>query len=591
VTVVGTDATNEVRFEPNVRGTFVRAHVASFDPAAPAPPLVADLNPHLDYSVPTLAQAERDRSLGDPRGIAWNAAGTRACVTGMGSNNVLLLDADLARVGRVEVGEGPTGVVFSGNGALAFVLNRFEGSISAVDVAGAAEVARVAFFDPTPDVIRRGRPHLYDSHRTSGLGQAACASCHVDARMDRLAWDLGDPSGAMEAMDQNCITDVLVPCEDFHPMKGPMVTQTLQDIVGKEPFHWRGDRDGIEEFNQAFRNLLGDDAVLTAAEMAEFEDFLSTIRFPPNPLREFDNTLPSNVPLEGHFTPGRFAPAGQPMPDGDARRGLGLYRTANLDGGVPGFQCVTCHTLPAGVGPDIALQGVVLVPVPPGPNGERHHALVSVDGGTNVSMKVPQLRNLAEKVGFDMTQGSNRAGFGFIHDGSVDSLARFVAEPIFNVQSDQDIADVVAFLLAFSGSDLPTGSPGVLSELPGPASKDTHAAVGAQATLPGGGGDRARLDAMLVLARAGAVDLVAHGGGRGWWFDRDGDRFQSDRNGEALSAGALRALALPGNEITWTVVPAGTGRRLGVDRDNDGFGDATERDRGTDPADASDFPA
>jgi hypothetical protein len=38
---------------------------------------VVDLNPHLDYSVSTLAQSERDKSLGDPRGIAWNAAGRR----------------------------------------------------------------------------------------------------------------------------------------------------------------------------------------------------------------------------------------------------------------------------------------------------------------------------------------------------------------------------------------------------------------------------------------------------------------------------------------------------------------------------------
>jgi hypothetical protein len=72
--------------------------------------------------------------------------------------------------------------------------------------------------------------------------------------------------------------------EDWHPMKGPMLTQTLQDIVGKEPHHWRGDRDGIEEFNPAFMGLLGDDQVLSAAEMQEFEDFLrrSTTRRTPS---------------------------------------------------------------------------------------------------------------------------------------------------------------------------------------------------------------------------------------------------------------------------------------------------------------------
>jgi hypothetical protein len=28
-----------------------------------------------------------------------------------------------------------------------------------------------------------------------------------------------------------------------------MVTQSLQDIIGREPVHWRGDRPGIESFN------------------------------------------------------------------------------------------------------------------------------------------------------------------------------------------------------------------------------------------------------------------------------------------------------------------------------------------------------
>ena len=74
--------------------------------------------------------------------------------------------------------------------------------------------------DPTPG------PHV------------SCASCHPDARLDRLAWDLGNPAGGL--------------VQSFHPMKGPMVTQTLQDIIleGDNPLHWRGDRNGIEDFNQ-----------------------------------------------------------------------------------------------------------------------------------------------------------------------------------------------------------------------------------------------------------------------------------------------------------------------------------------------------
>src|SRR3954454_19166586 len=78
----------------------------------------------------------------------------------------------------------------------------------------------------------------------------------------------------------------------FHPMKGPMVTQTLQDIIDpipeeqQKPLHWRGDRSGLEDFNQTFTNLLGNDVALTTNEMKEFKRFLSTISFPPNPLRQ-----------------------------------------------------------------------------------------------------------------------------------------------------------------------------------------------------------------------------------------------------------------------------------------------------------------
>ena len=115
------------------------------------------------------------------------------------------------------------------------------------------------------------------------FGQIACGSCHVDARLDALAWDLGDPSGAMRAVTGNNlganVPGLNTGFQPFHPMKGPMTTQTLQDIVGKEPLHWRGDRSGLEEFNGAFLSLQGDDANLTPAEMQQFEASLGTGKY------------------------------------------------------------------------------------------------------------------------------------------------------------------------------------------------------------------------------------------------------------------------------------------------------------------------
>ena len=606
ICVVGTDATNEVRFEANINGTFVRVVLALVDAANPTTKSVLDLNPHLTYAASTVPQAQRDLSLGDPRAMQWNAAGTTAWIAGMGSNNLVRVDVTGARQGATtEVGEGPAGLALhEGQGRL-YVWNRFGGSLSVVSTASASEVARVPIFDPTPPTIRGGRALLYDTHRTSGLGQAACASCHVDARMDRLAWDLGAPEGDMKSIpEQNCGLGGILPCPEFHPQKGPMTTQTLQDIIGHEPHHWRGDRRGIEEFNQAFLGLMGDDALLTPAEMQAFEDFLGTIVFPPNPNRAIDNTLPVDLPLAGHFATGRFAPAGTPLPNGNAVRGLNLDRTAGLDGSVPGLQleCVTCHTLPAGLGPDRALAlNLLNLPassygpeLPAGPQGEHHLALVTVDGSTNTTMKVPQLRNLHEKTGFDCTQTENNAGFGFLHDGTVDSIARFVSEPLFDVGSVNDVADLVAFMLSFAGSDLPQGTVAGPFEPPGPASQDTHAGVGHQVTYAGGPLP-GMFATMLALAQAGEVDLIVKGveagENRGWVYDRSTARFLADRDADAPSTpAALQALAAQGAEQTWTLVPAGLGIRLGIDRDEDGFGDRSETDAGCDPTRQSSTP-
>ncbi|MCA9450771.1 MAG: hypothetical protein KC931_26855, partial [Candidatus Omnitrophica bacterium] len=341
--------------------------------------------------------------------------------------------------------------------------------------------------------IKIGRKHLYDTHKNSGLGQVACGSCHVDGRMDRLAWDLGDPSGEMKVLNPNIHnlggTHFLLKLdfEDFHPMKGPMTTQTLQDIIGHEPLHWRGDRNGIEEFNPAFTGLQGAERMLSPQEMQEFEDFLATIAFPPNPNRNFDNSLPENLPLPDHLTTGRFGPGGMPMPNGNAKRGLQLYTDIErrLDQG--NFSCVACHTLPAGMGTNWTLDNGLFgnpIEFPTGPLGEKHHALVSVDGSSNIAMKVPQLRNQFEKTGFNMFKKSNRAGFGYLHDGSVDTLERFLSEGAFDVETDQEVADLVALVLSFSGSDFGIeGAPDNNQNPPGTPGKDSHAAVGAQITI------------------------------------------------------------------------------------------------------------
>ncbi len=588
LSLIGTDAINEVRFEPKVNGGFVRVKLAQVGAQPGASKQIVDLNSHLSYSQPRVEQSLRDLSIGDPRAIAWQADGSRAFVAGMGSNNVIAIDAGGQRIGApIEVGEGPLGLALDESNARLYVWNHFEAALSVVDTNAGVEIDRLAVFNPLPTAIREGRALLYDTHSTSGLGQASCASCHIDARMDKLAWDLGDPSQPPADFDQNCITVIGSPaCEDFHAMKGPMTTQTMQDIIGHEPHHWRGDRTGLEEFNPAFEGLLGDDEELSAEEMQRFENFLATISFPPNPYRNLDNTLPSALPLPGHYTSGRFAMRGLELGTGNAQRGLDLYTRRLLDSP---FNCSNCHSLPTGMatnGPlfigtlGVSVGGSIM---PTGPHGENHLGIVSVDGSTNVSIKVPHLRNQYEKVGFNLHRDDSSAGFGYLHDGSVDSISSFLSARAFSVRNDQEVADLVALMLAFSGSEFedPTFYGGVTP----PQSKDSHAAVGTQLSYSGGAVP-ALATQMLDLARSGKVDLIARQGEVGYAYRSSDDSVLSSA-GAALSVADLQAQASPAMPLTLTLVPPGLGMRLAVDRDGDGIGDQAELAQGSDPADAN----
>lgn len=536
VVVVGSDATNEIRFEPRLTSTFSKMMVAAVDPTQ-ATGTVRDLNPHLDYQSTSVSPALRQESLSDPRAVVWSATQDLGYVAGMGSNNVIALNASGARLATIPVGQGPVGLALDEGAGRLYVLNRFDATISVVQTSDQSVLGAVGFFDPTPAAIKDGRPFLYESTRFSGLGQVSCASCHLDARMDQLAWDLGDPAGAPAPFDQVCENG---PCPDFHPMKGPMATQTLQGIIGTEPLHWRGDRADLAAFAGAFVSLLGADAAPSADEMRRFEDFLATITFPPNPNRNFDGTTRDELFPNG----------------GNPRVGEDLFHNGFLDGGL---QCNDCHSVPTGT--DGTVQSFIALQEPQ-------------------SFKVAQLRNLYEKTGFDKASTNNNRGFGFLHDGSDDKLAGdFFQRGPFTFApgeaGEQQRRDIEAFMFSFA--------------------TDTHPAVGAQITFRAGDlanpktGILERAQAMFALAEAGQVGIILkgliNGEPRGYFFDGAQGLFFSDRASEpGITPDDFLDLIL-NDPITMTVVPAGTEHRAGVDRDADGTFDRDEQDAGSDPAD------
>jgi len=572
VAVVGTEALNEIRFEPNLNGVFVRVQLALVDPSTLLGTSL-DLNPHLDYSSPSTTPALRHASIGDPRAVLFRSDGAKGYVAGMGSRNVVVIDGNGQRTGAdpIDVGEGPCGLAWDEPRQRLYIYHRFSSSLSVVDTVTDQVIDARPLFDPTPLSTAAGRRHLYDTRLTSGLGQASCASCHVDARMDRLAWDLGDPSGELHAAVINL--QGTLQTNQYHPMKGVMITQTLQDIIGHEPFHWRGDRADIEAFNPTFTNLQGAEEELSSTQMRELRDFLAGVRFPPNPFRPLDNSLPTDLELPGHVALGEDQlPAGSPLPHGNALNGLALFRA-------PNSFCATCHTLPTGLGRDQAVILGAPTTVPTGPNGGHSFPLAPRLEGALPS-KISQLRNLAERVGMNGSSTASPAGFGFGHDGSIDTLTRFLNGA--RIHRDQDVADLIALLLALPGADIQ--EPGALPDTTPPAATGRQLTLSSPIAPP-------LFQAMLDLARSptGRVELVAkglrEGAPRGWWFDAMADVFQSDRAAEALNATDLLASIQPGSPLTFTLVPEGTGRRVGIDRDLDGLFDRDEADLGTSPSD------
>lgn len=514
--VANIESLNHVRFEPNLKGRFTRTRLAaiSFDTTGA---MVAnrDLNPHIDYGG-LGSDGERALSLALPADVTTAADGT-AYVAANGSAKVGVIDSGGAVVGRVAVGEGPTGLALDEARARLYVLNRFEETLSVVDTKARREIGRVPLgFNPEPDEVREGRRFLYDAG-LSMHGDLACASCHANAQRDGLAWDLGNPLGRM-------ITVKATSKFAFHPMKGPMTTQSLRGVAGTEPLHWRGDRPRFEDFNPAFLSLMGSPRVLTEAEMGQFKAFVASLVYPPNPRQNLDRSY------------------ADPATGPSAVRGEHVFREVITHRKT--FACAKCHTPPPGNGSDLDII----------PAGTREEAQ---------AFKVPQLRGLYHKVGKSGTAGEQLTGFGFSHDGTEDSVFSFLRRHIFEM-TDEQRRDVEEFVLSFDTGTAP--------------------AVGLQVTVNAENkssrwvADRIRL--LMNQAAAGNCDLVVTGlyrhAPRGFVYVGN-NQFKPDRRGETpVGWEALVAAAGAGAELTFMGVLPGTGARFGIDRDGDGVLDGDE---------------
>lgn len=404
---------------------------------------------------------------------------------------------------------------------------------------------------------------------------------------------------------------------DFSSLKGPMATQTMRGMSTHGHLHWRGDRANgyfgvdlaqtqdekmsFKNFIVAFEGLLGMDVALPetvgAASKSDavralerdvdlFADFMLQVQLPPNPLR----------PLDRSHSPS--AQVGDAFFDG-ARRSDGVSFDFGANGPEPdGQTCEGCHTHDPS-------QGFF------GTDGKSAH------GGEILMLKVPHFRNLYQRIGMfglphrrgflpsttDAHQGDQIRGFGFLHDGATDKLFNFLQGGVFD-DSESSCSDLGGlgshFGCGFNDGAGPVGIPddvtrqGLVDYL---LEFDTDLApvVGQQVTLSATNGAFVGPRIELLLSRAGATfssavlggsvtdcDLIAKGvvGGqrRGALYDLVSGTFRPDRAGDpVLTDAELRARALvPGQEVTYTCVPPGSGLRMGIDRDEDGVLDGDD---------------
>ena len=565
VYVSNTDAHNEVRFEgpgffggSTVRGHLHEARITVLDGAQVLP---RHLNKHIDYAVVPSPPGTAAASLAIPTGMAVSADGATLYVAAFGSSAIGVLDtaaleADTfvpSAASHIPVaGGGPAGLVLDEAHGRLYAFTRFDDGIAVVDTAAQTEIAHLRMHDPEPAAVVRGRPFLYDATATSSNGEASCASCHVFGDFDSLAWDLGNPDDVVAANPNPLrLANQGGSFDGFHPLKGPMTTQSLRGLANHGPMHWRGDRTAggdpggsalderadFEKFNVAFGGLLGRTGPIDDSAMGAFADFILQVTYPPNPIRN----------LDGSFTASQ-------------QRGHDVYFNVISD---TLFTCNGCHVLNPGAG------------------------FFGSDGLTSFEaepqlFKIPHLRNAYQKVGMFKSRSDagpdqdEVRGFGFLHDGSVDTLFRFHGAAVFTL-TDQQRLDLEQFVLAFDGNLAPV--------------------VGQQVTLDDAdaGVVGPRLTLLEERADLGECDLAVQGivGGlaRGAVRLANGT-FQMDRQAEApLDETAFRALAAtPGQPLTFTCTPPGSGLRVGVDRDEDGAYDRDELDAGTDPTDPLSYP-
>ena len=588
ILVTNTELPNHIIFEgpgvhggSTVQGQLSRSRISVLTPGGAVS--TRHLNKHIDYSQlhtdagadHAAIDAQKQHSLATPLQPVISSDG-KLYVAAFGSGRIGVFDvADIESdsfnptsesANYIDVGGGPSGIALDEANNRLYVLTRFGNQVEVINRTTGATLETHAMYNPEPQHVVEGRPFLYDANLTSANGEASCSSCHIFGGMDQLAWNLGNPDDHVTNNTQRRDPEFALGIDStFHPMKGPMTTQTLKGMVTHGALHWRGDRvDGFfgtdscndssggavcdeelsfNNFIVAFDGLVGKHAdipstanpgkfvAISESDMQKFTDFALEMVLPPNPIRNLNNTLDP----------------GSPEASGESE-----FFNNPTDGSI--FTCNSCHDLE----PESGFFGT---------GGDQ-----TFEGETQ-TFKVAHMRNMYDKVGRFDTSGDQIRGFGFLHDGSIETISTFLSASVFQL-SLQERLDLEEFSHRF---------PTDLAPVVGQQVTLTSTNSGVIGPRINGGISLASSNTFDSLILGGAniphCDLIAkgtqNGEERGWLYQPGANNFLAD-DGSTLSDAALRALATTDGPVTYTCVPPGSGERMGIDRDEDGVLDGLD---------------
>jgi len=333
-------------------------------------------------------------AVGLPFDAAVTSGGGELWVVNAASNDLTVVDLEMRqRAAHVEVGANPRAIALAEDGAVAYVNNTLDGTVSVIDT-GAYTVTNVITVTdiPLPPLLLRGKQlfHTSADPRLARDQWISCNTCHFEGEHDGRTWTFG--------------------------FAGPRNTTSLLGMIETYPLRWSGewDESADSEFANRKENF---GSGLVDGDMNCSLSPADCVNHPPNQGRSYDlDALAAFMDsLQVEMSPSHAR--GEPLSLAELR-GKAIFED-------PAVGCATCH--PAPLYTDLQLHDV---------------GTSTPDERIGPAFDTPTLRGLYDSA-------------PYFHDGSADTLLETVTRPspgsehdVRGLLNEEERADLMAFLVA-----------------------------------------------------------------------------------------------------------------------------------------------